>query len=182
MTKQRRQILIRAVEWGAVALILLDVVLYFVIARPLAEVAAAEQRERNRVQSRVREIQSRVERMEALQTSFPQTEEKLNLFLRNHVPPRRRGFSRAAGLVRRLTQESGLEVFNLSYRLESSRDAPLENLGIDVTVEGPLSSLLRFAHGLETAEDLVVIRDFTFQPGEGGGLALRVGADLYLTP
>lgn len=174
--------MIRIVEWGAVALILLDVVLYLVVARPLAEAAAAKQRERNRAQSEVREVQSRLDRMAAIQASFPRTEEKLNLFLKDHVPPRRRGFSRAAGLVRQVAEESGVAFSSPSYKLDTSGNAPLERLGIEVTVDGPLAALLRFAHGLETSDDLVVIRQFTFQPGESGGLTLRVGADLYLTP
>lgn len=163
-------------------LFLLDVVLYLVVARPLADKAAAEQQERNSLQREIREAQARVERMKSVMASLPQAESELEAFLRDHVPSRRRGFSRAARLVRELTEKWGLQVSNVAYRLDTSGSAPLEHLGIDVTVEGALSSLLRFSHGLETADDFVVIRDFTFQPGEGGGLALKVSADLYLTP
>jgi hypothetical protein len=41
---------------------------------------------------------------------------------------------------------------------------------------------LKFAHGLETANDLIVIRSFTLAEGDNGALELRLATDLYLTP
>jgi hypothetical protein len=53
---------------------------------------------------------------------------------------------------------------------------------VDVDVEGPFSSLLSFAHALETSDDFISLRDISIQPAEGSALKLHVGADLYLTP
>jgi hypothetical protein len=42
--------------------------------------------------------------------------------------------------------------------------------------------LLKFAHGLETANDFILIREFNLATGENGMLSLRLAADFYLTP
>jgi len=42
--------------------------------------------------------------------------------------------------------------------------------------------VLNFAHALETASDFLLVRSFTFERGESGTVALRLGADLYLKP
>jgi hypothetical protein len=113
---------------------------------------------------------------------LPEAEKQLSAFLRNHVPSRRQGFSHAARLMRRLTEQAGLRLSGLGYKLESSENDPLQRLGMEVEVEGPFSSLLNFAHALETAGDFIVVRDFAFEPAEGQVVALRLGADLYLKP
>lgn len=182
MGKSRRKTLIRMVEGVAVGLVLLDAALYFALVRPLRSMRTAEEVRYSATRERVRELKLRAARLEKFQTGVPETEEQLSAFMRSHIPPRRQGFSRAARLVRRLTEQAGVELSGVAYKLDSAADDPLERLGIEVEVAGPFSSLLNFSHALETASDFMVVREFAFEPAEGGGVALRLGADLYLTP
>jgi hypothetical protein len=180
MSRSRRKTLIRVAEGVAVGLVLLDVVLYFALVRPLASMRTGEQVRYSVTRARVRELRMRTARLEKFQTAVPETEKQLGAFVRSHIPSRRQGFSRAARLVRRLTEEAGVQLSGVSYILDSSVDDPLERLGIEVEVGGPFSSLLNFSHALETASDFIVVREFTFEPREGQEITLRLGADLYL--
>jgi Tfp pilus assembly protein PilO len=182
MTKSRRRILAGIIQWLALGLTVVDAVLYFALLRPLRAAVAVERNTREGTRAAIRDQSARVERLKKFQTALPDAGKQVKLFVREHVPTRRRGFSRAARLVRRLTQESGLQLANVSYRLDPSAGEPFERLGIDVTVEGPYRGLLKFAHGLETGSDFVVVRDFAFQPIEAGNLELRLNADMYLEP
>jgi hypothetical protein len=180
MGKSRRRTVTRILEGVAVGLVLLDVVLYFALVRPLRSMRTAEQVRYSATRERVRELTVRAVRLEKFQTAVPETEDQLGAFMRSHIPPRRQGFSRAARLVRRLTEQAGVQLSGVTYKLDSSADDPLERLGIEVEVEGPFPSLLNFSHALETTTDFIVVREFAFEPTEGQGVALRLGADLYL--
>jgi Tfp pilus assembly protein PilO len=182
MSRSRRNALIRIVEGVAVGLVVLDVVLYFALVRPLRSLRAGEEARYVTVREQVRDLKLRTARLERFQVALPETEKQLSAFLRNHVPSRRQGFSHAARLMRRLTEQAGLRLSGLGYKLESSENDPLQRLGMEVEVEGPFSSLLNFAHALETAGDFIVVRDFAFEPAEDQVVALRLGADLYLMP
>ena len=182
MSRSRRKTVIRVLEGVAAGLVALDVVLYLALVRPLHNLRAAEEAGYASTRDRVREGRARVARLEKFQAALPDAEEQLAAFLKDHVPPRRQGFSRAARLMRRLTEQAGLQVTGITYKLDSGEDEPLERLALDVEVEGPFASLLNFAHALETAGDFIALRDFSFQPAEGKTLTLHVGADLYLTP
>ncbi len=182
MRKSRRKVLIRIVEWVALASVLLDVVLYLAAVRPLQRLAAAERLERDATGDRILEGRSRVARLKKFQVALPDADADVKAFLRDHVPSRRRGFSRAARLVRKLAEQSGLQLGPVSYKLSASEGGPLERLGIDVTVEGSFPGLLKFVHGLETGDDFILVRELAFEPSEGSSLALRLGADLYLEP
>jgi Tfp pilus assembly protein PilO len=182
MPNTRRKALTRVLQWAALALVAADAVLYLMLVRPLRRSLGAEQQARDLTKAQLLEEALRVESLKKFQAAMPDANREMKIFLRDHVPPRRRCFSTAASLVRRLSQESGLELDAVSYKLDPATDGPLERLGIQVTVVGPFRGLLKFAHGLETGKDFILVRDFTFQPGEGNSLALRLGADLYLEP
>jgi Tfp pilus assembly protein PilO len=129
---------------------------------------------------RIRELEMRRARLEKFQTAVPETQDQLSAFMRGYIPPRRQGFSRAARLVRRLTEQAGVQLTGISYKLDSAADDPLERLGVELEVAGPFASLLNFSHALETASDFIVLREFAFEPAEGQNVALRLAADLYL--
>ncbi len=182
MRRSRRKILIRIVVGAALVLLLLDAALYLAVVRPVRRLVATEQQARGLAEAGVLEGRRRVERLKKFQQALPGAHEQIRIFLEDHIPSRRRGYSRAARLVRQLTEESGIQLSSVTYKLNSAREEPLQHLGIEVTVEGPFMGLLKFAHGLETAKDFILVRDFIFQPGEGGSLAMRLGADVYLEP
>lgn len=182
MHRRRRKIIIRIIEWAALGLLFLDGALYLALLRPVRRLAAGEQQAQDAAERRVLEMRSRVERLKKFQAALPGAAVDVKSFLSDHIPGRRRGYSRADRLIRQLSEQSGLQTARVTYRLSSPAGDPLERLGIEVTVEGPFPGLLKFAHGLETGDDFILVRDFAFQPSEGGNLALRLGADLYLEP
>lgn len=182
MGKSRRRALIQVLEKAAVALVLLDIVLYFALVRPVRGTRSAEEAEFSAMRNRVREAKARVARLEEFQAAVPGAEEQLGGFLSENVPSRRQGFSRAARLVRRLVDDSGAHLESISYSLGGNVDEPLRRLGLEVDIEGPFPSLFEFAHSLETVGEFVVIRSFNFEPREGGTMGLRLGADLFLKP
>jgi len=182
MSRRRRKTVIRVLESVAAGLVALDLVLYLALVRPLRSLRAGQEASYAAARDRVRDGKARVARLQKFQAVLPDAEEQLKAFFEEHVPARRRGFSRAARLVRQLTEKAGLQVTGITYKLDRGKDEPLERLAVDVEVEGPFASLLSFAHALETSNDFTTLRDISFQPAEGRTLVLHVGADLYLTP
>lgn len=180
MRKSRRRALVRIIERVAVGLALLDLVLWLGVVQAYNEKVVTEQQ---RLETGRRQLQQEKVRVAQLERrSVAGADSDLKDFLRDHVPPRRNSFSRAARLLSRLEKEAGVQLTNVNYRLNHSKDEPLERLAIDATVQGPFTSLVDFAHGLETASDFILLRSFVFENGEGGTLALKLDADLYVTP
>lgn len=182
MKKNRRKIIVRFLERAALGLIVADVAIFFAVLRPLRSHIASEENSYHYSLRQILQRQKRLDRLQKLQASFPTADQQLQRFLSNHVPPRRHAFSDAARMIRELTNQSGVQLDSVSYKLISEKKEPLERLRIDVTVEGPYVNLMKFAHTLESAPQLVLLRDFTFATAEGGNVSLRLGADLFLTP
>lgn len=172
----------RVLEGAAVGLVALDLVLYLALVRPLRALRASKEAEYASARDQMREGRARVARLEKFKAALPDAEEQMAAFMKGHLPPRRQGYSRAARLIRRLTDQTGLQMTGITYKLDKEKDEPLERLGLEVAVEGPFSNLLNFAHALETADYFIALRDLSIQPVEGHTLVLNVGADLYLTP
>lgn len=131
---------------------------------------------------RIIDEQARTERLKEFREAFPEAGKELESFKRDHTPPRRQGFSQAAKLVRRLTEQSGIQLASVRYKLDSSTSGPLERLSLEVVVNGPFPGLLKFAHALETAGDFIAIQSFSLAEGDNGQLGLRLAAESYLTP
>lgn len=183
MSNIRQNIVIRNIEMVAIGLVLLDVVLYFAVVRPLVNLAQGKFEQSEEARRHIRNEKETVSRLEWYKSALPGTEKDINNFLSNEVKSRRKSYSRSTRLVQGLAEHSGLKLTGISYRLESLRDQPLDLMNISMTVEGPFPSLLNFAHGLETtSSDFIVIREFAFESGEGKDLSLRLTAELYLTP
>jgi Tfp pilus assembly protein PilO len=177
-----RKKLVRAIQSAAVAVLALDLVVYLAVVRPLSNTAADEQRRFVSSRQGILRTQASIAQLQRELTLLPATDKDLQEFLDQHVAPRRRGYSRAAGLVHQLTQDSQVNLKQVAYRLESDPKEPLERLGIQVNVEGPFESLLHFTHALETSSDFLLVRGVIIQPGESGGLSLRLLAELYVIP
>ncbi len=182
MRRNRRKKIIRFFEVAALAAIVLDLAVYFLVVRPLRREVAQGENAYHQEFQQLQQRQYRVVQLEKFQKALPAADDQLKTFLHDHVPTRRRVFSEAARLVRVLTQKSGVQLDNISYKLSSEKGEPLDQLGLDVTVEGPFTNLLKFAHSLETADDLILVRNFSFSAGQGGSVGLRVGGILYITP
>lgn len=182
MRRDRRRKVIRFFEVAAIGAVVLVAAVYFLAVLPLQKEVARNENAYHQAFLRLQQRRLNVKRLEKFQKTLPAADEQLKTFLKDHVPTRRLVFSDAAHLVRVLTQQSGVQLDSVSYKLSSEKGEPFDRLGLDITVEGKFTNLLRFAHSLETADDLILVRQFTFAAGQGGSITLRVGGVLYLTP
>jgi Tfp pilus assembly protein PilO len=158
------------------------VALYFGMYRSTQALVSSEQQQFAAVRRRIFDGEARIERLKKFRATLPEAGKRLALLERDYTPPRRQAFSQAAKLVRRVTEESGIQLASVAYKLDNNVSGPLQRLGLVIKVAGSFPGLLRFAHGLETASDLMVIRSFNIAVGDNRVLELRLTADLYLTP
>jgi hypothetical protein len=84
--------------------------------------------------------------------------------------------------VQAATDQSKTQLTSVGYKLDNSTSAPLQRLELLIVVSGSFPALLKFAHALETASELILIRSFSIAASEENALELRLGADLYLMP
>jgi Tfp pilus assembly protein PilO len=162
----------------------LDLVVYFAIYRPLENQVESAARSHAALRQTVRNQQVRVDLLKKYEAALPQAGKGLEDFTTHRTPSRREAYSTAAHLIHKVADASGVKVSSMAYRLESGHNDPLEKLGLEINLEGSYPSLLKFSHALETDNNFILVREFMFTPGGGmnGALALRLGADLYLTP
>jgi hypothetical protein len=182
LKRTRRQTVIRVFEIAGAFLVGVDALLYFGVYRPVQAMVSAQQQEFAASRRRILDGEVRIEQLKTFLQALPEAGDKLVSFEKEHAPPRRQGFSQAAKLVHLMTEQSGTELVSVGYKLDNSSSGPLQRLGVVINVAGPFPALLKFSHALETTSDFIVLRSFNIIPGEGGALALRLGADLYLTP
>lgn len=182
MQKPRRKILRRFIERAAIAVVVLDAVAYAAVVRPLRHRVANAEESYDHTRLAILEAEANLTRLERLRSSLPQTADRVHSFLAVHVPARRWAFSEAEQLIDRLTRQSNVQLVSVSYKLKPSAHEPLDRLGIQVTVTGSFADLLQFAHAMENAKDLILVRDFNFAASGASNISLAVGADLYLTP
>jgi Tfp pilus assembly protein PilO len=182
MRRERRKRIIRLFEIAAFTVVAIDLAVYFLVVRPQRAKALQAENSYQQASSRLQLQKANVARLEKVEADLPAANERLNDYLKDHVPSRESVFSDALRLVTKLTQKSGVQLDNLSYKLSSEKGEPFDQLGLDVSVEGPFTNLLNFAHSLETTDDLILVRNFSFSAGQGSTVNLRVGGVLYLTP
>jgi hypothetical protein len=106
MNRHRRKLLMRIAEAVAVGLVVLNLVLYFALVRPLRNMRLAAESESSATRTRVQEAKARVSRLEQYRVDVPKSETELKEFLAQHVPERRQGFSHAARMVRKMSEDS----------------------------------------------------------------------------
>ncbi len=183
MRKSRRQIVSRIIEATGAGLLALDLLVFFAVYRPLGDKLEMQERRQAELRQTIRNQQVRVDLLKKYEAAMPHVEKGLEDFTTNRIPPRQEAFSTAARLVHKVADASGVKVSTLAYRLDTEHHDPLEQLAMQIDVQGQYSSLLKFSHALETASNFLLVREFTITSGEeNGALGLRLGADLYLTP
>ena len=182
MRRSRHQSAIRALQIAGASLVLLDVLLYFLLYRTTQTLASSEQQQFAALRRRNYDAEIRIERLRKFLGALPEAGERLAAFERDHTPPRRQAYSRASALVRRVAEQSGTQLVSVAYKRDDKAAGPLQRLGSVINVEGSFPGLLKFAHGLETASDLILIRGFSIGVGGNNVLGLRLATDLYVTP
>jgi Tfp pilus assembly protein PilO len=163
-------------------LVVLDLVVFFAVYRPLEDQLDREARRQTELRETIRNQQIRLELLKKYEAALPQVGKGLEDFTTNRTPPRRQAYSTAGHLIYKVADAAGVKVTSVGYRLESEHHDPLERLALDIGAQGSYAGLLKFAHALETANEFLLIREFTFSPGESGAISLRLGADFYVTP
>jgi Tfp pilus assembly protein PilO len=181
MSKSKRKAIIRAMEKIALTIFILDVFAYGIFILGMSNRIQSANQLRGDLLQRRMQTGRQVTQLKQFKASLPDAKKALAQFEKDRIPTRRQGFSRAAHAVREIAHESGVEVIGVSYKLGGNHKEPLERLGIAITAEGLYPSLVHFARSLETADDFIVVRDFSFQQGDGGSMALRMSADMYLS-
>lgn len=182
MNQQRRKRLSAGAAKVIVALFVLDAAVYFGLNRTLANLVVDTQAQFTAVRLNWLRERAKLSGLEAGAAALPGEQQQAKLFFDEHIPPRRVAFSRAATLIEKLTQRSHVDLTAIKYTPEADQAEPVSHLNLDAGVRGSFDNLLDFAHGLETADDFIVVRSFKFAAEDGGVLALHVNADLYLTP
>jgi Tfp pilus assembly protein PilO len=171
------------VEATGVGLVVLDLLVFFAIYRPLGNEVALVERSHGALRQTIRNQQVRVDLLKKYEAALPQAGKGLEDFTTNRTPSRREAYSTAAHLIHKVADASGVKVSSMGYRLDIGHNDPLERLELDINLQGPYASLLKFAHALETANDFILVREFNFTPGgDNQALGLRLDADMYLTP
>jgi len=166
-----------------VGLVGLDLLVFFMIYQPLARNIDGEERSHEQLRQTVRNQQVRVDILKKYEAALPQAGKGLEDFTTDRTPSRREAYSTAAHLIHKAAEASGVKVFSTAYRLDLGHNDPLERLELEMSLQGPYASLLKFSHALETANNFILIREFNLSRGEeGGALGLRLGADFYLMP
>jgi Tfp pilus assembly protein PilO len=169
-------------EGIGLGVVALDVLVFFAIYRPLGSQLDSEARSHEALRQTVRNQQVRGDLLKKYEAELPAAGKGLEDFTTHRTPSRREAYSTAAHLVHKVADASGVKVASMGYRLDTGHNDPLERLGLEINLEGPYASLLKFSHALETTNDFILIREFIITPGENGALGLRLGADLYVTP
>jgi len=182
LRRSRHQIVARVFQIVGVSLVLLDVLLYFFVYRYTQQQLSSEQQQFAALRQHILEGETRIELLKKYREALPETGKKLASLEREHTPPRRQAYSQASELVRRIADQSGAQLAKVAFKEDRKASGPLLRLGILIDVEGPFPALLKFAHGLETASDLLLIRSFNMAESEEGAIQLRLAADLYLAP
>src|SRR5271167_3956289 len=97
----------RILERVAVGLVLLALGVWLVVVHPFEDKLLAQQQAYRNARQQKLAMEARVARLEKIPVTDADAE--LKGFVSEHMPLRRRSFSKAADLVRRLTEESGVQ-------------------------------------------------------------------------
>jgi Tfp pilus assembly protein PilO len=172
----------RIFEAAGLGMLVLDLLMYFAVFRPLRKMKASAQQEHSEVRQTLRDQRIRVERLQKFQAALPEAAKRLVDFTTERAPSRRQGYSTAAHLIQKAADSAGVKPPSVGFRIDTTHSDPLQRLGLEINTEGSYKGMLKFVHALETSEDFILVREFSFAPGENGVVNLRLGADLYLTP
>ena len=182
MRRNRHQIVTRVFQVAGISLVLLDVLLYFVVYQQTQSQLSSELEQFASVRQRIFDGEARIERLTKYKAGLPETGKTLAALIEDHTLHRRQAYSQAFKLLRLVAEQSGAQLGKVDFKRNDRALGPVLPLGAAINVEGTFPQLLKFAHGLETSSDLLVIRSFSLTEGEDTPLQLRLLVDMYFTP
>ena len=158
--------------------LVLNVLLYVVVVRPLARsVANIEQSTLAAEQSRVA-AQTEFGKANGTLTGKDRATKELATFYSAVLAQDLSGARRLTyGRVQRLAEQFRLEYQRSSYEPVEDRGSTLTKLRVNVELTGNYSNMRSFIHAIETAPEFVVIDNISLAEGSGEG-SLRLALDL----
>ena len=100
------------------AAVVLDLAVYLLVVRPLRANVAKAETSYHQASLQLQQRKLRVERLEKFRDALPDANDRLNEYLKDHVPSRQRVFSDAESMVRLLTRKAGVKLDSISYKLK----------------------------------------------------------------
>lgn len=182
MRRNRHQVVTRVFQIAGISLVLLDVVLYFAVYRETQSQLSSELDQFVSLRQRIFDGEARIERLTRYKAGLPDTGQKLASLIEDHTLHRRTAYSQAFKLLRQVAEQSGAQLGKVEFKRNDKAGGPVLPLGVAIDAEGTFPQLLKFAHGLETASELLVIRTFSMTEGEDTPQQLRLIVDMYFTP
>jgi hypothetical protein len=182
LRRNRHQIVTRVFQILGVSLVLLDILLYFFVYRQTQLQLSSELEQFESLRQRIFDGEARIELLTKYREGFPETGKRLAAVIEDHTLHRRQAYSQAFKLLRQVAEKSGAQLGKVDFKRNDKATGPVLPLGAAINVEGTFPALLKFAHGLETANDLLVIRSFSMTEGEDTPQQMRLAVDIYFTP
>ena len=182
MRKTRYQIVTRSFQVAGVSLLLIDGLLYFLAYQHMQSELSHQLQQFASLRQSIFDSQARIERLTKSRAALPETGKKLASLVENHTAPRRQMYSQASKLVHLVAEQSGAQLDKVAFKEDTKSTGPLLRLAVFIDIQGSFQELLKFAHGLETAGELLEMRSFSLSEGKESPLELRLAADLYVTP
>ncbi len=182
MPREKARRIARGFEWGALALLAVDLVLYLIFVAPAGRMAASERARQQELAERIHEEKAVVAKLSQFKDAAPKVSEQLADFTEKHISPHREAYYRAARLMRELSDKSGLQLTGISYKLDPWHGEPFRRLSVQIQVAGPFDNLMKFVHDLDVANEFVVLESCSLQEHEGQGMGMSLIAGMYLEP
>jgi len=182
LRRNRHQTVTRVFQIFGISLVLLDVLLYFFVYRQTQSLLSSELEQFESLRLRIFDGEARIGRLTKYKDGLPETGKNLAAVIGDHTLHRRQAYSQAFKLLRQVAEKSGAQLGKVEFKRNDRAAGPVLPLGAAINVEGSFPALLKFAHGLETANDLLVIRSFNMVEGEDTPQQMHLVVDMYFTP
>ena len=165
--------------WILAAALVLNVLLYLLVVRPLAERAASGEQEAAQATQELVAARRTFAAASGTVTGKQQADQELERFYGDVLPP---DFSAARRTlyphVDQLARGANLETGRSNFDRSPGRLGPLQKLTMTITLSGEYTNVRRFLHELETAPEFLVLESVTVTQAEGSGRGLNVTAQV----
>ena len=121
MRKSRRQIVNRIAEAAGLGLVVLSLVMFFAVYRPLGNKIDAAVRVHTELRQTIRNQQVRVDILKRFEAELPQAGTGIEAFEADRTPARREAYSTADHLVHKMADAAGVKLSTIAFHLDVGR-------------------------------------------------------------